>query len=56
MFAKLTLNEDKVKMKKRNEFSVINQKNQFDYGHPDWNQDIITTNRLAQSFKNVKKK
>ena len=56
MFAKLSLNEDKPKQKKRNDYSLINQRNQFDYGKPEWNQEIISTNIQQQNNKkNVEK-
>jgi hypothetical protein len=53
MFAKLSLNEDKIKMKKRNEFSITNQKHQFEYGRPEWNQEKISTNLINHNIKIV---
>jgi hypothetical protein len=55
MFAKLSLNQDKPEQKKRNEFSIVNQRNQFEYGKPEWNQETISTNKQQQNDKkNVK--
>jgi hypothetical protein len=56
MFAKLSLNDDKMKMKKRNEFSLTNQKHQFEFGRPEWSQEIISTNLINHNIKIVKKK
>ncbi len=53
MFSNISLNDDKVKRKKRNEFSVINQANQFDYGKPEWQQNWITMKKDEQNIKNV---
>jgi hypothetical protein len=53
MFKNISLNHDNVKRKKRNEFSVINQANQFDYGKPDWQQNWTTSKIEEQNIKNV---
>ncbi len=53
MFKNISLNDEKVKRKKRNEFSVVNQVNQFDYGKPEWQQDWTTTKKQEQNIKNV---
>jgi len=53
MFKKISLNDNKVSRKKRNDLSVINQLNQFEYGLPEWQQDWTTINKIEQNFKNV---
>ena len=55
MFRQISSNDDKVKRKKRNEFSVVNQANQLDYGIPEWQQDWNTTKKIEQTFENVLK-
>lgn len=54
MFKQISVNNDKTKQKKRNEFSVKNQGNQFDYGLREWQQDWVTSKMTEQNFKNVK--
>lgn len=53
MFSNLSLNSDKVKRKKRNEYSETNQTNQFDYGKPEWQQNWTTSKIEEQIIKNV---
>lgn len=53
MFKRISLNTDYPNCKKRNERSVINQRNQFDYGRPEWDQKHTTTNFIYQNFDNV---
>jgi len=53
MFKNLTLNDDKVKRKRRNDLSILNQANQFDYGKIEWQQSWTTTNKQYQNINNV---
>lgn len=54
MFKKISLNEDIPNCKKRNEYSVTNQRNQFEYGRPEWDQKYTTTNKIHQNINNVR--
>jgi hypothetical protein len=53
MFKRISLNEDIHDSKKRNGYSDLNQRHQFEYGRPEWNQTITTTNKIHQNIINV---
>ena len=55
MFKTISLNQDEPNCKKRNDYSVVNQRNQFEYGRHEWSQKYTTTNKIHQNIDNVKK-